>query len=277
MNRPARPANLALTLCFLLALTATVLRGAGEEKVTVNFRTLGWDMETDTMTLAPSGVNIPVSLSQFSKTFTYSGPPVMRFYRSMTKEQETARIQTAARTEDTTQPTSIESLPAPQAAEDLPPPSYYADVSIPAGAKDLLLVFLKAPPGSSEWSGPVLVIDDSKASTDTRNVHFYNLSSQNLIARVFDITKKIPAKEQALWSLQPDEEKTFVAIAVTDPEEKLVYSSRYRIAGAHRVVLFAHSSAGNEKNIAPKVQVRTLFLNLDEKALAAPQGQNQAP
>ena len=137
----------------------------------------------------------------------------------------------------------------------------------------MLLIFFPAPQGS-KLPLRAIALDDSLAQTDDRNVHFYNLSPIELVVKTFDKVKKIAPRQQSRRELKPDENKSSIAIAVTDPETKVVYSTRYRMRDGQRIVFFARKQAGNNPDGTRQLHVTSL-LNTIESKQAAPQTEGE--
>lgn len=257
---PLRHPFITYTLVLvLLALgTATAKAQSSEEDayISIKYRTFGWGLQK---TLSTSNGKKIVSIldTQFSGQQTYTGPRIIRFYKSDEEgidEWQTGdpadEIEPDAKTQKTT-------TPMPQ-----------AEVTIPIGAKEVLLIFIPAPEGS-KLPLQAIALDDSLSQIDNRNVHFYNLSDIELIVKTFDKVKKIAPFQQSRWDLKPQENKSFIAIAVTNPEAKLVYSTRYRLRDGQRIVFFARKQPGNNPDGTPKLLITSL-LNKIEKELMPP-------
>lgn len=258
--------TLALALFCLGTGVASAQSTEEDAYIHIKYRTFGWGLQKTLNTPTSKG-EVNVFDTQFSGQQSYAGPRVIRFYQS-----NTAGI-------DDWDP----GLPEPEIASDADtqdsaeapaPPPPLAEVTIPHGIKKVLLIFIPAPRGS-KLPLRVIALDDSLAQTDNRNVHFYNLSSIELIVKTFDKVQKIPPRQQSRWDLKADENKSSIAIAVTNPEAKVVYSTRYRMRDGQRIVFFARKQPSNNPDGTPKLHVTSL-LNKIESKQAAPQSGNQA-
>jgi hypothetical protein len=139
---------------------------------------------------------------------------------------------------------------------------------------EMLHFDLIAPQGS-KLPLRAIALDDSLARTDDRNVHFYNLSPIVLVVKTFDKVKKVAPRQQSRWELKADQNKSSIAIAVTDPETKVVYSTRYRMREGQRIVFFARKQPSNNPDGTPKLHVTSLMNTIGSKQ-AVPQSGNQA-
>jgi len=260
--RPLIRHTLALALLCLCAATTSAQSAEEEEEyIQIKYRTFGWGLQKTLST--PTGKELVNVLdTQFSGQQRYTGPQVIRFYSSKSAgiDEWEAGTPVTDITPDTDNQKSAES-PAP------PPP--LAEVTLPHGIKEVLFIFIPAPRGS-KLPLAVIALDDSLAQTDDRNVHFYNLSPIELVVKTFDKVKKVAPRQQSRWELKPDENKSSIAIAVTDPETKVVYSTRYRMRDGQRIVFFARKQSGNNPDGTPKLHVTSL-LNKIESKQAAPQ------
>ena len=264
--RPLIRHTLALALFCLGAATAPAQTPEEEETIQIKYRTFGWGLQK-TLSTPTSKRAVNVYDTQFAGQQRYSGPRVIRFYSSKSAgiDEWEADIQTPDSVSDTD---NIKSATPP------PPPPPLAEVTIPHGIKEVLLIFIPAPRGSKLPLG-VIALDDSLARTDDRNVHFYNLSPIELIVKTFNKVKKIAPRQQSRWELKADENKSSIAIAVTDPETKVVYSTRYRMREGQRIVFFARKQPGNNSDGTPKLHVTSLINGIESKQ-AAPQTGNEA-
>ena len=255
--RPLIRHTLALALFCLGAATATAQSAEEEETIQIKYRTFGWGLQK-TLSTPTSKSAVNVYDTQFAGQQRYSGPRVIRFYSSKfagIDEWEADIPVTDSGSDTNTQ----DSAAAP------PPP--LAEVTIPHGIKEVLLIFIPAPRGSKLPLG-VIALDDSLARTDDRNVHFYNLSPIELVVKTFNKVKKVAPRQQSRWDLKADENKSFIAIAVTDPKTKVVYSTRYRMRDSQRIVFFARKQPGNHPDGTPKLHVTSLLNKIESKQAA---------
>jgi hypothetical protein len=95
------------------------------------------------------------------------------------------------------------------------------------------------------------------------------------VVKTFDKVKKVAPRQQSRWELKADQNKSSIAIAVTDPETKVVYSTRYRMREGQRIVFFARKQPSNNPDGTPKLHVTSLMNTIGSKQ-AVPQSGNQA-
>ncbi len=264
--RPLIRHTLVLALLCLGTATAPAQTPEDEEDIQIKYRTFGWALQKTLSTTPTSQETVNVMSAQFSEQQRYTGPRVIRFYNSDVASIDdwdsgmpTPEIEPDANTQKSATPP--------------PPPPPLAEVIIPHGMKEVLLIFIPAPPGS-KLPLRVIAMDDSLTQTDDRNVHFYNLSPIELIVKTFDKVKKVAPHQQARWDLKADENKSFIAIAVTDPEAKVVHGTRYRIRDGQRIVFFARKQGGNNPDGTPKLHVTSLIDIIGRKQ-AAPRAEGE--
>ena len=261
--RPLIRHTLALALFCVYASAASAQSAEEEETIQIKYRTFGWGLQKSLSTPTSKEV-VNLMNSQFSGQQRYSGPRVMRFYKS-----ESAGID-----DWEASPTIAEIAPDTDNKDSATPPPPLAEVTIPHGIKEVLLIFFPAPQGS-KLPLRAIALDDSLARTDDRNVHFYNLSPIVLVVKTFDKVKKVAPRQQSRWELKADQNKSSIAIAVTDPETKVVYSTRYRMREGQRIVFFARKQPSNNPDGTPKLHVTSLMNTIGSKQ-AAPRPGNQA-
>jgi len=63
---------------------------------------------------------------------------------------------------------------------------------------------------------------------------------------VFDEARNIPGGGQSVWKLKSSDSKSALQIAVTNPEAKLVYSSRFRLLDSQRLVFMARKRGDSD-------------------------------
>lgn len=186
----------------------------------------------------------------------------MLFYKSSTTEvdfeEEMDQYMASLTSEESDTETSAPKPPKP--AVKKAPLAPFASVRIPEGMKKALLIF--APPSGAKGQR-IFPVDDSLAEPGTRNVHFYNLSPVELVVKTMDVIKTVPARQQVIWKLKPDQSSSPIAIAVTDPEKKVIYTSRYRIRDNERLVFFAQLSEIDNEGI-PRINVKGQQLPITE-------------
>ena len=260
-----------LQLCALnglglfVATSASLLAQAPEEEeeIQIQFRTYGWGEYHKALYLPDSEESFAVFHSNFSQPLSYRGQPTMLFYKSSTaeadfeKEMDQYMVSLTGEESDNTE-TSAPKPPKP--AVKKAPLAPFASVRIPEGMKKVLLIF--APPRGAKGQR-VFPVDDSLTELNTRNVHFYNLSPVELVVKTMDVVKIVPARQQVIWKLKPEQSASPIAIAVTDPEKKVIYSSRYRIRDNERLVFFAQLSEIDNEGI-PRINVKGQQLPITE-------------
>lgn len=192
------------------------LAGQTEEIVAIQYRTYGWNSAIQEHDFKSENQNVTVFAGQFSKKQIYTGPRLMRFYDSNT---------------------------GAQIAEGL----------LPQSMDKLLLVFTTSPP-EAKLPFRVFFVDDSLTKLHSQNVHFYNLSSTELVVKTLDRVQKVAPSQQSLWDLEPADKISSIAIAVTDPLAKIIYSTRYRILANQRLIFFARMRGYNPDG-TPKLEI----------------------
>jgi len=250
--------TLALALFCLCAATASAqsIEEEEDEYIQIKYRTFGWGLQK-TLNTPTSKEAVNVLDTQFSGQQRYTGPRLIRFYKSNTAGIDDWEADTSA-TDIAPDADNQDSAEAPT------PPPPLAEITIPHGTKEVLFIFIPAPQGS-KLPLRVIALDDSLAQTDDRNVHFYNLSPIELIVKTFDKVKKVAPRQQSRWELKADENKSSIAIAVTDPKTKVVYSTRYRMRDGQRIVFFARKQPGNNPDGTPKLHVTSLINKIESK------------
>jgi hypothetical protein len=258
-NLDLRPLNwhtLALALFCLYATVASAQPAEEDEYIQIKYRTFGWGLQKTLSTLTSKGA-VNVYDTQFSEQQRYTGPRVIRFYSNKYGGIDEWEASTSVTD-------SASDVDNQDSAEALNPPPPLAEVTIPHGIKEVLFIFIPAPRGT-KLPLSVVALDDSLARTDDRNVHFYNLSPIELVVKTFDKVKKIAPRQQSRWELKADENESSIAIAVTDPETKVVYSTRYRMRDGQRIVFFARKQEDNNSDGTPKLHVTTLINRIESK------------
>lgn len=257
--RPLIRHTLILALLCLGTATAPAQTPEDEEDIQIKYRTFGWGLEQSLSTTPTSQETLDVMNAHFSEQQRYTGPRMIRFYSS----------------DDAGIDEWDSGIPTPKIGPDAStqksatPPPPLAEVVIPHGMKEVLLIFISAPPGS-KLPLRVTAMDDSLTQTDDRNVHFYNLSPIEVFVKTFNEVKKVEPRQQARWDLKADDKKSFIAIAVTAPAAKVVYGTRYQIRDEQRIVFFARKQGGTNPDGTPKLQVTSLIDKIGRKQAVPP-------
>lgn len=235
-NRLLHPYFFALLLITTLPIAA---QQEEEDIIRIEYRTLGWNgyfgvkLKSDTYTVFPAS---------FSKPKTYSGTRTLQFFKDENMVVDRGDAESAAYFADQSQEFDDDSNSAtptpatqssPKQEEALIP---FAQVRIPEGMKKVLLIFIGGEQGKPNR---IIPMDDSLTKTDTRNVQFYNLSPIPLVVKAFDTIKQVPPRKQAIWELTSTDRVSPLMIAVTEPEDKLVYSTSFGVRKGQRIVFFA--------------------------------------
>ena len=195
---------------------ATAQSPHSEQIVTIQYRTYGWNSGVQEYDFKSESHSVTVFARHFSKKQLYTGPRLMRFYDSDT---------------------------GAQIAEGL----------LPQSMDKLLLLFVTAPKGA-KFPLQVFFIDDSLTNLQTQNVHFYNLSRSELVVKTLDNIQKVGPAQQSRWDLNSEDKISSIAIAVTQPIEKVLYSNRYRLLADQRLIFFARKR-GQNKDGTPRLQI----------------------
>lgn len=241
----------------LLLATKAVAQSDEEEIIHIKYRTFGWGL-FKYLNISKTNRDINLHNGQFSKEYTYTGYRRIRFYEGKSSLIDEWSSPTQAQTTDTTD--------APQKKSDLldPATQQLAEVLIPKGMKKVLLIFFPSSPGSI-LPLQVVAIDDSLTEISNSNVHFYNLSSVELAVKTFDQLKIIAPRKQALWVPTSEDEKSSILIAVTSPQNKVIYSNLFRLRNDQRMVFFARKLNKMQADGTPKMHI-TAILNKVSKA-----------
>jgi hypothetical protein len=250
-----------------------VLSAEEEEYIQIQYRTFGWGVQASLMTLASQETQTVLN-SQFSMQKQYIGPKVIRFHRSSDQDRDymddsVFPIQSLA--DSGINKNSLDQNGHPTKGILATPP-VLAEVTIPRGMKQVLFIFFQAPPDSKYPMG-VIAIDDSIAQTENQNVHFYNLTPITLVVKTFDQVNTIAPQGQSVWELNRGENQSSIAIAITNPETKLLYSTRYRMREDNRIIVMARLKSRITSGETPEIHV-SLFTEKIQNS--APRVENDA-
>jgi len=215
---------------LLLLWLSPLAFAQNEELRRIEYRTLGWGVQ-QTFTLSGATDSVPVFRSQFSDEMVYVGSDIMEFQIG---QSDSADNEFKFRSSP---PTDSEAVAPVRAA--------VARAQIPKGMNKVLLIFLRSNAGS-DLPFKVAVLDDSTSDIYSKNVHFYNISPEPLVVRAFDEARNIPGGGQSVWKLKSSDSKSALQIAVTNPEAKLVYSSRFRLLDSQRLVFMARKRGDSD-------------------------------
>lgn len=233
-------------LCIILV--SATLFGQKENYVRVEYRTLGWGVQAQ-LTTAETNDPINVARSQFSDRKAYYGPPILKFYPANTRD---SALSDESSSPETSLLGNIDSLTKTAGAKQP-----VAIATIPQGLKQVLFIFIN----SNQKNGPrykVAAVNDAKTILDSRNAHFYNLSATDLVIKAFGDARAVKAGGQTIWQLSDDEKVSPLAIAVTNPEARIIYSSRFRVREGQRLIFIA-TKTGEHPNGTPIIQVASLM------------------
>ncbi|MDQ8194163.1 hypothetical protein QEH59_06990 [Coraliomargarita sp. SDUM461004] len=245
-----------LALAFVLSIATAQIEE--EDYVQLSFRTFGWGMEADLVSPLVNEV-IQVPWSSFSEQIRYSGPPLMTLYQDTTALLDSEGLMlTRERREQVVSQQQTGDKPV-----DIIP---VAQVPLPKAGGKLLLVFVPNPQ-SNKPLYRVIVMDDSLAEFDEPNVHFYNMTDTELVVRVGSEAKTIASRQQAVWPTEIGGTQASIAIAVRNPETRVIYSSRFRLREGRRAVFFARRVGEMEIDgvNVPKINVLPRFEDIGEK------------
>ncbi|WOO41030.1 hypothetical protein [Rubellicoccus peritrichatus] len=242
-----------LILVFLYLISACFLHGQfdPDSNVRIRYRTLGWGVQ-NTFELGSTNQQVAVYRSHFSSPITYQGAPLLEFRQSSIEQfDDTSGRSEISQSEGSAQDNLREGTPV------------LARAQVPSGMSDVLFIFFK---NNSTGGLPfrIAVVDDSLAYGNGRNVHFYNVSSLDLVVKAFDEVRGVPAGKQAIWELESSDSQSTLAIAVTNPEAKLVYSSRFRLRDNQRLTFMARQEGAQTLSDDPKIRVVSFLERVDQ-------------
>ncbi|MGZ0654410.1 hypothetical protein ACWPKS_02280 [Coraliomargarita sp. W4R72] len=253
---------------FLILSLFAHATDAEDENIRVTYRTLGWDIQgTFASPQAVNGATFNVYMSQFGDSQTYIGPKKLQLVHSRAYSSSSADSNMM---DDDNE--AVATHPVSKTSQSVP---VIADIHIPEGARRILLIFTRIFNVSGKSSLLTAVVDDSLTLTDKRNIHFYNLTADELFVNAFGITKTVQAGSQVVWKLEENEDQSSLAIAVKNPEAKIIYSSRLRLRDEQRMVFFARKDPQATISNPNKLIVTTLIEELQKENKASPHEENQ--
>lgn len=228
--------GIGLLLWVLMILGSASVSAYGlnqEPTVQVQVRTFGWGMQG---TFVGEGLSdsLPVHSSQFSGPVRYSGPVTLSLY-------------TRAHGLDEFQTKSTDSIGAEHSDVTPPPPA--VTVSFPEGSERVLLLFTRGNGSGNRLR--VAVLDDSQTKTEGKNVQFYNFTPLELYVQAFGSVKRIASGGQTVWQLSDQQDHSSLAIAIRDPEDKILYTSRFRLRATERMIFFARLAEPSTRDTKP--------------------------
>lgn len=272
LNQPIKHILALALFCGCCAQPGFAQSTEEEDYIQIQYRTLGWGLQTSLMTPVSKDPLIILN-SQFSTQQQYIGPKVIRFYKSNAQDQgimedDVFPIPSSA---DPAVETNILGPDVPRSKSSQTTPPVLAEVTIPDGMRQVLFIFIEAAPGS-KYPMAVVAMDDSIARTDSQNVHFYNLTPIELVVKTFDQIQTVKPKEQSVWELKRGENKSSIAIAITNPETKLVYSTRYRMRENSRMIAMARLKSKINADEIPQIHVTLLTEKIQNSAQSIENG-----
>jgi hypothetical protein len=245
-------------LAFLF-MPFALLYGVDEPVIDIEIRTFGWGFQGNFQGLGLEE-GMPVYMSQFSEKIRYSGPPLLELSSGR------AGLEDLWSDVDLTK----QSRGEVDALEDLTVRPTVT-VELPEGSQRVLLIFVRR--GGGDGRLQVAAIDDSLSLPTERNVHFYNLTSLELMVRAFGQTQLVAPAGQTVWLPRDARHVSDLGIAIRDPEARLLYSSRFRLRDERRMVIFASmdplASSGPEVDTR-RIQVSTVTMSLRAKPYLEP-------
>lgn len=218
---------LKILLLTLLTAGTSMAQPLNQDTVTVNFSTLSWEGAITDLHYRNAGEVVPILVPNGtpSPELRYSGPPTLEFF---------------------TQTTNAEGQPVFQRQ---------AAVTLPSGARHVLLIFLKNPDGTGYQVRP-FPVPEQDFTVGTFN--FVNLTSSQLAIRMGEESLRLPANsDQRLRPTVETSQNVNVQMAASESGDdwELIYRTRWASLDRQRAWVFVYMDEASKPRIRKYYQI----------------------